>query len=158
VRGFNSSAAKAALWTAEKLSGENLKFLSNLPTHLRLDIKQRVYVVHGSPRDPLKGFISRDQPNRELAGIIEGVGADVVVFGHTHVPMKRMVMGKLIVNPGSVGQPRDRDPRASYAVLTIGKDVEVSHSRVDYDIERTAAKMRAAGLPEELAARLFFGW
>jgi putative phosphoesterase len=158
VRGFNSSAAKAALWTAEKLSGENLKFLSNLPTHLRLDIKQRVYVVHGSPRDPLKGFISRDQPNRELAGIIEGVGADVVVFGHTHVPMKRMVMGKLIVNPGSVGQPRDRDPRASYAVLTIGKDVEVSHSRVDYDIEGTAAKMRAAGLPEELAARLFFGW
>lgn len=158
VRGFNPLAAQAALWTAEKLSGENLKFLSNLPTQLKIDLKQKLYVVHGSPRDPLNEYVFPDYPNRELARILEGVDAEIVALGHTHVPMKRMIMGKLIVNPGSVGQPRDRDPRASYVVLTLGKEIEVSYKRVEYDTEATARKIRTAGLPEELAARLFFGW
>jgi putative phosphoesterase len=158
VRGFNSLAAQAALWTADKLSEENLKFLSNLPTQLKLNLKQKLYVVHGSPRDPLNEYVFPDYPNRELARILEGVDADIVALAHTHVPMKRMIMGKLVVNPGSVGQPRDRDPRASYAVLTLGEEVEVSHRRVEYDTEATARSIRTAGLPEELAARLFFGW
>jgi putative phosphoesterase len=158
VRGFNPLAAQAALWTAEKLSGENLKFLSNLPTQLKIDLKQKLYVVHGSPRDPLNEYVFPDYPNRELARILEGVDAEIVALGHTHVPMKRMIMGKLIVNPGSVGQPRDRDPRASYVVLTLGEEIEVSYKRVEYDTEATARKIRTAGLPEELAARLFFGW
>ena len=158
VRGFNPIAAQAALWTADNLSEENLKFLSNLPTHLKLSLKQKLYVVHGSPRDPINEYVFPDYPNRELAQIVEGVDAEVVVLGHTHVPMKRMIVGKLIVNPGSVGQPRDRDPRASYVVLTLGKEIEVSHRRVEYDIEDTARKIKAAGLPEELATRLLFGW
>ncbi len=158
VRGFNPIAAQAALWTADNLSEENLKFLSNLPTHLKLTLKQKLYVVHGSPRDPINEYVFPDYPNQELAKIVEGVDAEVVVLGHTHVPMKRMIMGKLIVNPGSVGQPRDRDPRASYGVLKLGEEIEVSYRRVGYDIEDTAKKIKAAGLPEELAARLFFGW
>jgi putative phosphoesterase len=158
VRGFNSLAAQAALWTAKHLSGENLKFLSNLPTHLKLTLEQRLYVVHGSPRDPLNEYVFPDYPNREFSEILEGADAEIVVLGHTHVPMKRMIMGKLIVNPGSVGQPRDRDSRASYAVLTLDKEIEVSYKRTEYDIEDTAGKIKAAGLPEELAARLFFGW
>jgi len=158
VRGFNSLAAQAALWTADHLSGENLKFLSNLPTHLELTLKQRLYVAHGSPRDPLNEYVFLDYPNRELAKILEDADAEIVVLGHTHMPMKRMIMGKLIVNPGSVGQPRDRDPRASYAVLTLDKEIEVSYKRTEYDVEDTARKIKAAGLPEELAARLFFGW
>jgi putative phosphoesterase len=158
VRGFNSLAAQAALWTADKLNEENLKFLSNLPTQLKLNLKQKLYVVHGSPRDPLNEYIFPDYPNRELARILEGVNADIVALAHTHVPMKRMIMGKLVVNPGSVGQPRDRDPRASYAVLTLGEEIEVSYKRVEYDTEATARLIRTAGLPEELAARLFFGW
>jgi putative phosphoesterase len=158
VRGFNSLAAQAALWTADKLSKENVKFLSNLPTQLRLDLKKKIYVVHGSPRDHLNEYVFPDYSNRELARAIEGVDAEVVVLGHTHVPMKRMIMGKLIVNPGSVGQPRDRDPRASYAVLTLGEEVGVTYRRTEYDVEVTAGKIKLEGLPEELAARLFFGW
>jgi len=158
VRGFNSLAAQAALWTADHLSGENLKFLSNIPMHLELTLKQKIYVAHGSPRDPLNEYVFPDYPNRELAKILEGADAEIVVLGHTHVPMKRMIMGKLIVNPGSVGQPRDRDPRASYVVLTLDKEVEVSYKRTEYDVDDTAEKIKAAGLPEELAARLFFGW
>ncbi len=158
VRGFNQRAAQAALWTADNLSEENLKFLSDRPTHLKLAQKQKLYVVHGSPRDPINEYVFPDCPNRELAKIVEGVDAEIIALGHTHIPMKRMIMGKLIVNPGGVGQPRDRDPRASYVILTLGKEIEVSHRRVEYDIEDTAKKIKAAGLPEELASRLFRGW
>ena len=159
VGNFNPLAAQAALWTADNLSKENLKFLSNLPTHLELTLgKQKLYMVHGSPRDPLNEYIFPDIPNRALAELVQGLDADVVVLGHTHVPMQRMILGKLVVNPGGVGQPRDRDPRASYAVLTLGREVEVSYRRGGDDVEDTAKKIISAGLPEELATRLYFGW
>jgi predicted phosphodiesterase len=86
------------------------------------------------------------------------VDADVIVLGHTHLPIQRMIFGKLLVNPGSVGQPRDRNPKASYAILKLGRDIEVNFRRVEYDVENTAEVMKAKGLPNELAARLFFGW
>ncbi len=159
VRGFNPIAAKAALWTADKLTAENARFLSKLPARLELKLgKHRIYVVHGSPRDPLSEYVFPDIPNYELARIVQDLDADVVILGHTHVPMNRMILGKLVINPGSVGQPRDRDPRASYAILTLGKKIKVEHRRVEYDPRKTAEKIKAAGLPEELAARLFFGW
>ena len=159
VRGFNPLAAQAALWTADNLSKENLEFLSNLPTHLTLTFgKQRLYVVHGSPRDPLNEYIFPDTSNRVLAELIRDLDADILVLGHTHIPIERVVFGKLILNPGGVGQPRNRDPRASYAVLNLGKDVKVSFHRVGYDVKITAEKIEAAGLPSELATRLFFGW
>ena len=159
VRGFNPWAAKAAIWTSDNLTKENAEYLASLPTHLELKMAgQKIYIVHGSPRDPLNEYVFPDFSNRDMAEVINGVDADLVVLGHTHVPMKRMVMGKTIVNPGGVGQPRDRDPRASYVVLTGGKEIEISFRRVEYDIKTTVDKMRAAGLPEELATRLFFGW
>lgn len=159
VRGFNPLAAHAALWTADNLRKENLKFLSDLPTHLGLSFGgQKLHVVHGSPRDPLNEYLFPDIPNHALAAIVQNVDADVIVLGHTHVPMQRMILGKLVINPGGVGQPRDRDPRASYAVMSLDKEVRVSHKRVEYDIESTARKIKAARLPEELATRLYFGW
>lgn len=159
VRGFNPLAAQAALWTADNLSKENLEFLSNLPTHLALTYgKQRVYVAHGSPRDPLNEYIFPDTSNRVLAELIGDLDADILVLGHTHMPIERVIFGKLIINPGGVGQPRDRDPRASYAVLKLGKEVKVSFHKIGYDVKITAEKIEAAELPSELATRLFFGW
>lgn len=159
VGGFNPIAARAALWTSEHLSRENLEFLSNLPIHLKLSYgKQKLYVVHGSPRDPLDEYVFPDSPNRLLAELVRNLEADILLMGHTHVPMKRLVYGKLVVNPGGVGQPRDRDPRASYVVLDVGEEVEVDYRRVEYDVKSTAQKVEAAGLPNELAMRLFFGW
>lgn len=159
VRWFNPRAAEAAVWTSKNLSRENLEYLATFPTHLELNLgRQKFYLVHGSPRDPLNEYLFQDVSNRDLADAIKDVDADIVVLGHTHVPMKRMIMGKLVINPGGVGQPRDRDPRASYAILTLGKQVVVEHKRVDYDIEATAKKITAAGLPKELGTRLFFGW
>ena len=159
VRGLNTIAARAAFWTSEQLSEENLKFLSNLPTHLELSYgKQKFYVVHGSPRDPLDEYVFPDSPNRLLAEFVRDLEADIILMGHTHMPMKRLIYGKLMVNPGGVGQPRDRDPRASYVVLNIGEEVEVEYRRVEYDVKSTAQKIEVAGLPSELATRLFFGW
>jgi putative phosphoesterase len=159
VRGLTDRAATAANWTSDNLKRENFDYLANLPTHLNLKIGgKKLYFVHGSPRDPLREYIFPDISNRDLAEVTKGPDVDLVALGHTHVPMKRMIMGKLIVNPGGVGQPRDRDPRASYAVLNFGDDMEVSFRRVEYDVAATAEKIKAAGLPEELATRLFFGW
>ena len=159
VRGFNDRAADAAIWTSNNLKKENLDYLAKLPTHLDLTVeKQKVYLVHGSPRLPLTEYVFSDISNRDLAEIVKGVDADLIVLGHTHVPMERMIIGKTIVNPGGVGQPRDRDPRASYAVLRLNKDIKVEFRRVEYDVDVAAAKIKAAGLPEELATRLYFGW
>jgi diadenosine tetraphosphatase ApaH/serine/threonine PP2A family protein phosphatase len=74
------------------------------------------------------------------------------------MPMQRVIQGKLILNPGGVGQPRDRDPKASYMILTLDDEVSAKHERVEYDIETTAKKIEAAELPSELATRLYFGW
>jgi putative phosphoesterase len=158
VRGFNPLAAQAALWTADNLSKENLEFLSSLPTRLELSCGKKLYVVHGSPRDQLNEYIFPDTPNRVLAELVRDLDADIIVLGHTHMPMQRVIFGKLIINPGGVGQPRDRDPGASYAVLNLGEEVKASFHRVEYDVKSTAEKIEAAGLPSELATRLFFGW
>ncbi|MBC7219695.1 MAG: metallophosphoesterase family protein [Hadesarchaea archaeon] len=159
VRGMNDRAAAAALWTADVLTRENLDYLASLPTHLEFKAEgQRIYVVHGSPRDPLGEYVFPEFSNRDMAEVVKEVEADVIVLGHTHIPMKRVVLGKIILNPGGVGQPRDRDPRASYAVLELGKELKIRFQRVEYDVAAAAEKIKAAGLPEELATRLFFGW
>ncbi|MEM2907917.1 MAG: metallophosphoesterase family protein [Candidatus Hadarchaeales archaeon] len=159
VSGFNPAAARAALWTAEKLSEENAAYLRRLPERLELKrAGRRIYVVHGSPRDPIFEYVFPDISNRELAELMRDVDADVIVLGHTHMPMRRLVHGKLVLNPGGVGQPRDRDPRASYMVLKLGKEVEVEHERVEYDVAQEAKQIEAVGLPRELAIRLYFGW
>ncbi len=159
IAGLNPIAARAVLWTADKLSGENAKYLRNLPEQLKLTCgAKKVVVIHGSPRDPLFEYVFPDISNRELFKLVRDVDADILILGHTHVPMMRVIQNKLVINPGSVGQPRDRDPRASYVVLTVDDEVDVKHERVGYDVEKTVEKIRAAGLHEELATRLYFGW
>ena len=159
ITGFNPFAAKAALWTAKNLREDNVKYLRGLREELRLTRGgKRIYVVHGSPRDPLFEYVFPDLSNRELLELTRDIEADVIVLGHTHVPMQRVIQGKLVLNPGGVGQPRDRDPRASYMLLTLDDEISVKHERVEYDIERAAKKIEAAGLPTELATRLYFGW
>jgi putative phosphoesterase len=157
--GFNPIAAQALLWTSEKLNKGNAKYLRGLPEQLSMTLgEKKVLVVHGSPRDPLFEYVFPDVSNQELFQLTKDVAADVLILGHTHAPMTRMIQGKIVLNPGSVGQPRDRDPKASYAILNIGKDVEVEQRRVQYDVEKAAKKIKSAGLPNELATRLFFGW
>jgi putative phosphoesterase len=160
VRGLNELAAGAALWTHRTLREENRRFLRSLPLEARLKLSGKsLYLAHGSPRDPLWEYVFPELPNSSLLEIVRGVEADLSLFGHTHVPMERKIFGKLVLNPGGVGQPRDLDPRASYMLLELdGEEPRIQIRRVKYDIDLTAKKIRTAGLPEELAARLYFGW
>ncbi|KXA92564.1 hypothetical protein AKJ65_07365 [candidate division MSBL1 archaeon SCGC-AAA259E19] len=152
-------SAEVAGWTREELGGKNMNFLSKLPR--KAEVKSgdhEIFVVHGTPQDPLEDCLYPGSSNRTLVNVTRFVNSDAVVLGHTHVPMEKMIQGKLIVNPGSVGQPRDRNPEASYAILRSGEEVEADIRRVSYDIEETEQRIRDSGLPKKFGTRLHFGW
>lgn len=156
---FNTYAAEAVLWTEREITCENQVFLEKINQEYKLNYGGfRIYMVHGSPRRPLEEYIFPGISNQSLVRLTKGINSDIIIIGHTHVPLERRVMGKLIINPGAVGQPRDRDPRASYMILKLGRDINVENKRVQYDVEDAAEKIMGAGLPEELATRLSFGW
>ncbi|KXA90624.1 hypothetical protein AKJ57_04015 [candidate division MSBL1 archaeon SCGC-AAA259A05] len=152
-------SAGVARWTRDELRGENIDFLNGL--HRKAEIgreKHKIFVVHGTPQNPLEECLYPGASNRTLVNETQFINSDAIVLGHTHVPMKKMIQGKLIVNPGSVGQPRDRNPKANYAILRPEKDVEADIKRVSYDIEGTEQRMRDSGLPKKFGTRLHFGW
>ena len=100
-------------------------------------------LAHASPRDPLDEYAPADA--EFWARRLQNIDADVVCVGHTHHPYVLEAAGKLVINPGSVGQPRDGDPRASYAVI---QDYKVELKRVEYPIEETIAVIQASGLSD----------
>jgi diadenosine tetraphosphatase ApaH/serine/threonine PP2A family protein phosphatase len=132
------------------MSAENRAWLGALPAEQDLVIDGvRVMLRHGSPW-AIEEYIYPDHGHFERFAPLE---ADLVVLGHTHRPFVRDVGPVRLVNPGSVGQPRDGDPRASTAVVDLpGRDVELR--RVPYDVEATCAALAAAGFDQRLAAML----
>lgn len=135
-----SAAMRPAHFRA--LSDEHLTWLAQMPVtrHLTLD-GLRFLLVHASPRDPMDEYVP--ETAEEWGARLGHVAADFVCVGHTHVPTHLHLEGMQIINPGSVGQPRDGDPRASYAIIENGS---VSFRRVAYDIDRTVRNMRAQGV------------
>lgn len=128
----------------DMLGARHMKYLARLPVTNRtvLDGKS-FYLVHGTPHDPLDEYLI-DDPRAWEARLRE-VDADIVCVGHTHIPF-HLDLGRVqVLNPGSVGQPRDGDPRCSYAVIENGR-VEIR--RVEYDIGATVDQMRLCGLPD----------
>jgi len=169
--GFNKFAAEAIHWSHKAIgaSKENMKMLASLPEHLSVEYGDlSIYLVHGSPRDPLNEYIVPDTPDELLLHFLRQTKADILVMGHTHLPFfvdfKEKNEEGIVLNPGSVGQPRDRDPRASYFLLEydegekVSEKITVKPRRVDYEIEKVSEKIRKAGLPEFLAERLFHGY
>jgi putative phosphoesterase len=161
--GFNEIAAEAIHWSHEVILKENMKQLTSLPDHLSLKYNNlSIYLVHGSPRDPLNEYIVPNTPEELLLQFLSQTKADILIMGHTHLPFfinfQEQNRG-IVLNPGSVGQPRDRDPRASYCIIEYNDDkIDVEIKRVDYEIEKVSEKIRKAGLPEFLAERLFHGY
>jgi putative phosphoesterase len=130
--------------TRERLGENDLRFLSRMPVTRQVTLENTRYVlVHATPRDPLDEYAPPDLEfwTRRL----ENVDADVICVGHTHQPYVLEVGGKLVINPGSVGQPRDGDPRASYAII---EDYKVELKRMEYAIEDTIATIQASSLPD----------
>ncbi|MHA1410429.1 MAG: metallophosphoesterase family protein [Candidatus Odinarchaeia archaeon] len=156
---FNPLAVKALKWTVDKLTSESVKFLNSLETNSTISVNGfKIYVTHGSPFDNLFEYVY-PSAKRRWGAFFEKTDADIVILGHTHIPMLiKEGKNKLIINPGSVGQPRDNDPRASYCNLIISNNkITVKFNRVEYNINKSADAIRKNGLPYFLAERLFKG-
>lgn len=144
--GFKALAAatRPAHW--EILRPSQMKYLARLPVMKQVEIDGlNIFAVHGTPRDPMDEYLGPDQvawQNR-----LEEVNADIVCVGHTHIPMDLKIGKTRVINPGSVGQPRDGDPRAAYVVIEDGK---VKFKRVDYNIEETIKNMRSHDIDREI--------
>ena len=166
---FSSEAAKANRWTATRLSVEDRKFLSVLPDLL---VEDGFTIVHGSPRQPAWEYITHTITAEDN---FRRFDTRFCIVGHTHVPYlftnngfevsgsvlrdgDMLVLGdmRLILNPGSVGQPRDRDPRASYVIFD-DEEMVLHNYRVTYDVAVTQEKMEKAGLPDFLVSRIAWG-
>src|SRR5262249_42185416 len=116
LSGFKYLTGVTRPLTRERLSAADRRFLGGLPVTRHVTLNEtRFLLVHATPRDPLDEYATADADF--WADRLRQVEADVVCVGHTHLPYVLEVGDKLVVNPGSVGQPRDGDPRASYAVL-----------------------------------------
>jgi diadenosine tetraphosphatase ApaH/serine/threonine PP2A family protein phosphatase len=169
LRHFNEEAAIAGLWTARRLSPAHKERLSRLP---ETALKEPFTLVHGSLRAPVWEYLLSTKAAQATFSLLT---TPYCLVGHSHVPFvcretkhgcafERWPEGgplslgteRLIINPGSVGQPRDGDPRTSYALYDNEANT-IAHHRVEYDIAATQEKIRRAGLPEWLAERLSLG-
>ncbi|WP_435348336.1 metallophosphoesterase family protein [Haloarchaeobius sp. HRN-SO-5] len=146
---FNDVAQAGIEYSRDHLTETQFDWLSALPTE-RLAHDGDVKVVHGHPDDPDHYTYSNEFGPALLHG------ESVLILGHTHVQGHETFDEGIVLNPGSVGQPRDGDPRAAYAILDLD-DGTVEERRVEYDVERVQTQIREAGLPERLATRLEFG-
>jgi len=148
---FNSDARRAIQWTIDELDKSNVDYLAALPRSLEED---RFTAFHGSPNDPLFEYVFPMHTDEKLSSLLGD--SKVLVLAHTHIPFVKSLEKGLVFNPGSVGQPRDGDPRASYAILNFDSGgVEIR--RVSYDIKAEAAEIIRAGLPRSFADRLSRG-
>jgi diadenosine tetraphosphatase ApaH/serine/threonine PP2A family protein phosphatase len=136
-------------YAREHLDDDALAWLASLPDERTL-LDDRVTVVHGHPDDPDRYTYPADF----APGMLDG--EDLLVLGHTHVQHHAVFEEGMLVNPGSVGQPRDGDPDAAYAVVDLD-DRTVEERRVAYDVDRVAAAIEEAGLPARLGQRLYEG-
>lgn len=168
---FNQDARLTVQWTRAVLTPENKSWLETLP---EVKVKGKYTLVHGSPRNPVWEYLL--DPNAAAVNF-DHFDTSYCFVGHTHLPIHFNFVAadkparwsiplpeqavklkpRAILNPGSVGQPRDHDPRASYAILDTTKLLWVAQ-RASYDIETVQERILAASLPERHAIRLTEGW
>ena len=164
---FSPEATAAAIWSQSVLSDESRTFLSSLPPQLETD---EATLVHGSPRDPVWEYVlSWDQAAEAFAQ----AKRSLILVGHSHAALHfshpdsgewglapegttLQLDQPRLLNPGSVGQPRDGDPRAAWLLIDFARSTAMFR-RMGYDIAATQAQIREAGLPETLADRLATG-
>ena len=146
-------------WTNQHTSQENKLFLRGLLHDFPLQLGElKVLLVHGSPRK-INEYLYEDRPESSLERIMDQAGVDVLVCGHTHIPYHRILSsGRHVINAGSVGKPKDHDPRACYVILEVeGREVKARFIRVPYDVEQAAAGIETSDMPDEYAGMLRAG-
>ena len=154
VSSMNHIAGEAARWTAKELNESSRNYLASLPPRMHVTIGGKLIgLYHGSPRDDVE-YVFEEEADPELLKLS---GTRLLILGHTHVPFIHRSKEGTIVNPGSVGQPRDGDPRACFMVHDSTKD-DFTIRRIYYDIESVVKAVERAGLPKDLGERLRHGW
>jgi predicted phosphodiesterase len=168
---FNDEASHVIYWTKREITRENQDYLSKLPEIVTTDW---VTLAHGSPRSPTWEYLIDQMTAMVNFAFFE---TQLALVGHSHLPLAftvnpsgdsvtraillpgvvQKIETRCIFNPGSVGQPRDHDPRASYGILDPEEQTWEIH-RVAYDIKATQKAIEKAGLPEKLCKRLAEGW
>jgi len=144
-----SEATREVMWQA--LGPRDIDFLATLPLQTVVKIGGvRFHLVHATPSDPLYTYL-RPTDEARWAAEVEDLDADVVLTGHTHLPMILHVGGKVVVNPGSVGQPAHGDPRAAFAII---EDGEPRLMRVEYDVEASIGRLARMGLRDPVFGQL----
>ncbi|UYN88656.1 MAG: metallophosphoesterase family protein [Anaerolineales bacterium] len=169
LESFNAEARTSVEWLRDMLTPESLAFLQNLQP---MRVEEGVTLAHASPRQPVLEYLLDSYSALENFSYFE---TPFCFVGHTHVPVLFIKHGaginlqippagttlelhdRCIANPGSVGQPRDRDPRAAYAIFDP-QYASWHYTRVEYDIPLVQTRMLAARLPERHASRLSGGW
>jgi len=147
--GFNDMAAAGVEYAREQLTDEQIEWLAALPTERTL-FGGRVKLVHGHPDDP-DHYTRPSEFSPDLLG-----GEDVLIMGHTHVQHHEIYDDGIVLNPGSVGQPRDRDHRAAYSIVDLDERT-VDERRVEYDTDAVIHEVVEAGLPQQIGFRLTQG-
>ena len=171
---FNPDARRAAIWTRDQLGVQNLDWLHSLPERIPTQA-EKFTLTHGSPRYPIWEYVLTPAVARINFDFFD---TQVCLIGHTHVPViyryhrdehaataeplpedipVALDVDRLMINPGSVGQPRDGDARAAFALLDLDA-MTLTHHRVEYNIVATQLKMGQAKLPKRLITRLSYGW
>jgi predicted phosphodiesterase len=168
---FNDEAHQAISWTQSVLLEESRVYLEELPSTI---VQGDFTLAHGSPRHPVWEYLVDEAAALANFAIME---TQHCLVGHSHTPLifveineksvdlyapmydqpLNLEGGRLIINPGSVGQPRDYDPRAAYAILDTDK-MTLEHRRVVYNVRETQDRMASHGLPTRLINRLQYGW
>lgn len=141
---------RAFEWAYQTLRADNMAYLAQLPQEIRLEVEGwRVLLTHASPESN-EEHLNLETSDERLRWLAAAASADIIVFGHSHVPFSRCVDGVWFINPGSVGRPDDGDPRASYAMVEITPDtVQVEQIRLEYDLARAVSAIEAQQLPQE---------
>jgi len=135
----------------DELDLQQLAALGSRPLRARIELGGvRFELVHATPSDPLYSYLRPSQPER-WEEEVEWVDADVILVGHTHLPMILKFGNKVVVNPGSVGQPRDGDSRAAYAVI---EDGEPHLERCEYNVDASVEALARRGLPDPIFSQL----
>jgi putative phosphoesterase len=148
-------AHQSFIWTKAHVSAESKAYMKSLPAEIKFTAEgKKVWLFHATPKkNNLYWYV--DRPEKFFREMSEKGDADILVYGHTHKPYRKDYRGKVFINAGSVGKPKDGDPRACVAI------VEIKHSgimtefiRVPYDVETVAAAIGASGLPDYFAEKL----
>lgn len=163
--------AESIAFTNNIISDKNRAYLRSLPSHLRVEFgvnsdPYHLLMVHGSPRK-INEYLFEDRADKSLLRIMEQASAHIMTFGHTHIPYHKKIMGsdgliRHAINIGSVGKPKDEDPRACYVILNWDDDLDLTTSeglnvefiRVAYDVEKAAKAVEESPLPNEYADNL----